>query len=322
MKILLPKDVKSTFKRHRRLIIGSALLWAVWMFGLGALGGWLLSKGSLQKFAALTSQDRLLILAPHIDDESLSSAGLIQEALSVGASVRVVYVTNGDENLASLMHSTRRLDLTPEAFISLGETRMLEAQQATSKLNLPASSLIFLGFPDQGLTPMLSKNFTEQSPFASSGTRFSFNPYSNTYHPGEIYAGTNLVTNLRDILTDFKPTVVIAPHPRDKHPDHRAVYQYLERAKAEVPDLSFKTYTYLAHYTLYPPQKRYAPIDFLYPPKKLFAPESWYSFNLSADQESHKLEAINEYHTQLKFALISNFLRSFVKRNEIFEDMD
>jgi N-acetyl-1-D-myo-inositol-2-amino-2-deoxy-alpha-D-glucopyranoside deacetylase len=322
MNIRFPKDIKTFIKKHRYLIIVSALLWALWMFGLGALGGWLLSKGSLQPFPQLTPQDRVLILAPHIDDESISSAGLIQEALRVGAAIKIVYATNGDENLASLMHPMKRLDLSPESFVSLGETRMTEAIAAMSKLGIPASSLLFLGFPDQGLTPMLLKNYSEQNPFISPGTRFTFNPYANTYHPNEVYAGVNVDTDLKEIVSEFKPTIVVVSHPRDKHPDHRALYQYLEHVKNELPNLSFKTYTYLVHYPLYPPQKEFAPTEFLYPPKKLFTPEGWFSYDLSANQEGTKLQAINEYHTQLKFSLVSNFLRSFVKRNEIFEVLD
>lgn len=40
--------------------------------------------------------ERLLVLAPHPDDESLSSAGLIQQVLENGGSVRSTVVTSGD----------------------------------------------------------------------------------------------------------------------------------------------------------------------------------------------------------------------------------
>src|SRR5437016_12191020 len=42
--------------------------------------------------------DRLLVLAPHPDDESLAIGGLLRLARAVGASVRVIYLTSGENN--------------------------------------------------------------------------------------------------------------------------------------------------------------------------------------------------------------------------------
>jgi N-acetyl-1-D-myo-inositol-2-amino-2-deoxy-alpha-D-glucopyranoside deacetylase len=47
---------------------------------------------------ALAGSDRLLILAPHPDDESIATGGLIQVARGVGAAVRVIVLTDGDNN--------------------------------------------------------------------------------------------------------------------------------------------------------------------------------------------------------------------------------
>ena len=41
-------------------------------------------------------RERLLILAPHPDDETLSSAGLIQQVYARAGSIRSVVVTSGD----------------------------------------------------------------------------------------------------------------------------------------------------------------------------------------------------------------------------------
>src|SRR5574340_1404799 len=42
--------------------------------------------------------DRILVVAPHPDDESLGCAGLIKQAVENGADVHVVVMTNGDAN--------------------------------------------------------------------------------------------------------------------------------------------------------------------------------------------------------------------------------
>jgi LmbE family N-acetylglucosaminyl deacetylase len=42
---------------------------------------------------------RVMVLAPHPDDETLATTGLLQQAVSAGAAVRVLFVTDGDNNL-------------------------------------------------------------------------------------------------------------------------------------------------------------------------------------------------------------------------------
>jgi len=73
-----------TFKKYRWLIILAFIIWTIWFFGLGALGSFFLSKSRLDKLPNLSANDRLLIFAPHIDDEILGNAGLIQQAKKAG----------------------------------------------------------------------------------------------------------------------------------------------------------------------------------------------------------------------------------------------
>ena len=82
--------------------------------------------------------DRYLILAPHPDDEALSAGGVIQEALAVGARVRVVYLTLGEAN-------GRR------------ETRKREAIGVMGFLGLSEDDLSFLGYRDRGLMQIWKK---------------------------------------------------------------------------------------------------------------------------------------------------------------------
>ena len=44
----------------------------------------------------LSKNTRLMVFSPHPDDESLAAAGLIQRVLSLGGSVKVVFMTSGD----------------------------------------------------------------------------------------------------------------------------------------------------------------------------------------------------------------------------------
>lgn len=326
--MMIFKKTKSFFKwlkkislKYKKIIIVLFVFWGLWAFGLGAFGGWFLSKAGLDKFPDLTANDRLLILAPHIDDEIISSAGLIQEAKKVGAEVKIVYITNGDENLTSLIGKEKVITLNPNDFIALGEQRMNEGRKATEILGLKETDLIFLGFPDRGLNSLLNKFFNEKTPYGSQGTKFEYNPYRGTYKENQLYVGDNIVADLTEILSSFKPTFIIAPHPRDKNTDHTATFQFLQKVLSE-QKISPRLFTYLVHYPLFPPQKKLQLNQFLYPPKKLFTQKGWFSFDLTPNQENRKLEAVNQNKSQLKLAIIYDLLQSFVKQNEVFEEID
>ena len=306
---------------RKRLIIFLFVLWGLWFFGFGALLSFFLSKGQLARFPDLDSHDRVLILAPHADDEIISSAGLIQQAVKTGAQVKIVYLTNGDNSLGSVIKENKNLKLNPNEFIALGEQRMLEAKNSTAVLGLKPDSLLFLGYPDQGLTAMLNKNYDPSKPYASKGTEFTYNPYSGTYQSGQDYTGTNVVNDLQTIIEAFKPTLIFVPHPRDAHPDHRATYLFLEKALNEI---TFKPiiFAYLIHYSNYPPTKQLATNQYLYPPKKLFTQEGWYSYDLNPEQIVAKLAAVKQNVSQKEMGRVYDFLQSFVKKNEIFEKMN
>jgi len=313
--------LKKVSLKYKKMIILFFIFWGLWAFGLGALGGWFLSRAGLDKFPDLTKDDRLLILAPHIDDEVISSAGLIQEANRVGAIVKIVYLTNGDENLSSLIGKEKIITLNPNDFVALGEQRMDEGKKSTKILGLKETDLIFLGFPDRGLNHLLTKFFNENTPYSSQGTKFEYNPYQGTYKENQIYTGSNVVADLTEILSSFKPTLIIAPHPRDKNDDHAATFQFLQKVLSE-QKINTHLFAYLTHYPLFPPQKKLQPHQFLYPPKKLFTQKGWFSFDLTQEQENKKLEAVNQNKSQLKLAPVYDLLQSFVKQNEIFEEID
>ncbi|HUD20701.1 MAG TPA: PIG-L family deacetylase [Candidatus Saccharimonadales bacterium] len=81
---------------------------------------------------AIKSTDKLMVISPHQDDETIGAGGLIERALSSGAQVEVVFATDGNKH-------------------GLAATRAVEAQTADKNLGLPASQLVFLNFPDGNL---------------------------------------------------------------------------------------------------------------------------------------------------------------------------
>lgn len=310
---------KKISSKYHRLFFLIFVFWGIWTFGLGFLGGWFFTKGGLDKFPQISSSDRILILAPHIDDEAIGTGGIILESLGQKAKVKIVYLTNGDNSLTAYFKEEKRLDLNPKEFIKIGEERIEEGKKAMEILGVSKEDLIFLGYPDQGLLSMTSRFYSQTDPCVSKGTKINHNPYLGTYKPGRIYAGENVVQDLGEIIENFRPTKIFVSHPRDLHPDHRATFQFLKKVLEE-KYLPAKVYAYLVHYPLYPPPKRLASSKFLYPPKKLFSLKGWFSFELTEEQIDLKLKAVKQYKSQI--TRFDNFPLSFVKRNEIFEEIE
>lgn len=143
--------------------------------------------------------DRLLVFAPHPDDETLATGELIQLAAAAGAAVRVVFATDGDNNPWPQRWCERRLRIGAAERERWGRRRRGEALAALATLGVDSESTRFLGWPDLGLTGMLERN------------------------PETIDA-------LRAEIEAFAPTHIAMPSIGDRHPDHGALRVMLELA--------------------------------------------------------------------------------------------
>jgi len=149
---------------------------------------------------AFTPHDRLLVLAPHPDVESLACAGLIQRVLAAGGDVFVVIGTDGDSNPWPQRLVERRLRLGSGAAARWGARRQKEARAALQGLGVDEAHVRFLHWRDQGLTRRLHENAAES------------------------------VETLQRLLAAFAPTLVAAPALNDSHPDHSALALLLRAA--------------------------------------------------------------------------------------------
>src|SRR5712692_789971 len=95
-----------------------------------------------------TDWKRVMVLAPHPDDETLATGGLLQQAVSAGAAVRVLFVTDGDNNPWPQRAVERRWQIGSTARARWGERRRGEALAALACLGVAADSASFLGHPD------------------------------------------------------------------------------------------------------------------------------------------------------------------------------
>ena len=166
----------------------------------------------------ITPRDRLLVIAPHPDDESLATAGLIQRAVRVEAEVRVLFISDGDNNPWPQRFLERRWRIGAAERQRWGARRRAEALAALRLLGVPESRVRFLGWPDQGTTGALLR--AEQASIATLAREF----------------------------TTFRPTVIASPSLHDVHPDHNALAVQLLLALAESTDRPT-----LLHYLIHAP---------------------------------------------------------------------
>jgi LmbE family N-acetylglucosaminyl deacetylase len=90
-------------------------------------------------------------------------------------------------------------------------------------------------------------------PYVSPYTGKDQSPYPDTVDPHVEYEGRDLTAVMARLIADFRPTVIIMPHPSDTHPDHSSaswfVTEALQRVQAEGRlSRDARLLTYLVHY--------------------------------------------------------------------------
>ncbi len=283
-------------------------------------------ESSLSDYPPPPPNHSLLIFSPHPDDETLGCAGLIQDALHNGSSVHVAFLTNGDGFRLAAEREFHRLNLSSEDMIKFGNIRQNEAINALGKLGVPRSDVLFLGYPDQGLTHLWEKHWSSSNPYTSPTTGVNFSPYSNCFHPGTKYCGSCVLADIKDLIRKYKPTDLYVTHPLDEHPDHSAASSFVTLALAQMqmsdPTLTSNCHLhyYLVHRGDWPvPQGLFRKKSLTPPAEMADLDTRWSALPLTPHEENRKIAAIDQYASQT--ALMKRFLLSFVRTNEIFGDL-
>jgi LmbE family N-acetylglucosaminyl deacetylase len=136
---------------------------------------------------------RLIVFAPHPDDETLGCGGTIAKKVKRGYDVIIVVMTDGRHALSNafgILHNP-----TPDEIKNI---RRSEANTAMEILGVPKKNIIFLDFEDGTL--------------------------------GHINNHEELVTKITELLEEFQPTEVYFPQEKDYHPDHRAASLLLQES--------------------------------------------------------------------------------------------
>ncbi|HXS03465.1 MAG TPA: PIG-L family deacetylase [Rhodanobacter sp.] len=166
--------------------------------------------------SAFSAHTRLLVVAPHPDDETIATGLLIQQVCAAGGEVRILLLTAGDNNPWPQRWLERRLRIGPPDRQRWAQRRCAEMRQAIERLGLSPSSLRSLGWPDLGIPNVLLQ---------STG---------------------NALAAIRREIDPFTPDLIALPSLLDRHPDHGAAHVLVRLAlagQAAPPAL----YTYLVH---------------------------------------------------------------------------
>ena len=140
-----------------------------------------------------SKSDKLLIVAPHPDDESLGTGGLLQRAFASQVPVRILFGTHGENNPWAQRFWERRWKIGCAERAGWGERRRQEALNAISVLGGQPECARFLNLPDQGITGLLMKGDPE------------------------------LLSLFAEEIEEWRPTLVVILAMRDAHPDHSAL---------------------------------------------------------------------------------------------------
>jgi LmbE family N-acetylglucosaminyl deacetylase len=258
-------------------------------------------------------KDRILIVAPHIDDESIGAGGYAVDALANGAEVYVVFLTAGDCNGLSARMMYKTLDPTASHYLGVGHTRIDEARSAMHLLGIPRHRYFVLGYPDGGLRTMVDN---PTAIVRSTATRENSVPYADAVTPRADYHYTNLMNDVRNIMTLVQPTTVIAPVPFDLHADHSAAAEITDVALSEL-QLQPSRLGYLVHtarsriHTAFMKTPRRA----LLPPARMQA-FKWATYGLSTAVQKTKTDVLMTYKSQRPYLFLLR--NAFVRMNELF----
>lgn len=284
-----------------------------------------LSKVTLESLDPLSSsqQERLLIIAPHPDDETIGSAGIIQKAIQNNDEVRVVLVSNGDGFGDILDETIIAKFRSQDHGLKIGYRRQEESIRALETIGLLRKHITFLGYPDGGLQHLWFENW--EKPFYSIHTKSDYSPYNNSFTLSAPYHGQAISKDLSYILEEFQPTLIVTPSYYDFHPDHRASTNFViaEVEKFKIQNIPWakeiKIHYYLVHHgkLRWPRPWGFHPKEVLLPPESMLGMDvKWYHSPLNEVSIDIKKNAMDQYTSQIK--MIGGYMYAFVRDTELF----
>ncbi|NLI92815.1 MAG: PIG-L family deacetylase [Peptococcaceae bacterium] len=260
---------------------------------------------------------RVLVFSPHNDDEVLGPGELIKKSLQNKAQVKVVLITNGDGYKTAVEFDYLDLNPKPEDYVKFGYLRQKESAEAMKKMGLSQENIIFLGYPDGGISYLWNSFWDPNHPYTSNFTQTNKSPYKNSYRKNAPYAGESLAEDIIKIIKEYQPTHIVFPHPSDNHPDHWGTNSFVKYAMTKInykPDFEW---LYLVHSAYWPTPTSKNSSLFLVPPRKLInLGTKWFAMDINREDIKEKTGAIELYKSQMRTLGLA--MASFERKNELF----
>jgi LmbE family N-acetylglucosaminyl deacetylase len=292
----------------------AVVLFLAWIGLDGSLAGW--ERDRVPELQLASLGDRILVVAPHPDDETLAVGGLVREALAAGKHVRVCVVTCGDGYRRILpRYQPKGTSDTAAGFAAMGAARAAESREALGVLGLGRDDVVFLGYPDGTLSALWRDDWAAGTGcLGANGRRDVRYPFA--YRPGAPYTGSSLTSDVASVVDDFAPTAVVFPDSEDANGDHWALNAFTQVA-LDRGGFRGRRLSYLVHRGHFPFPWSYLPKGLMEPPKPLRSVGvEWRSLRLSRETEALKEDAVHAYRSQR--LVMEPFLDAFVRRNELF----
>lgn len=220
----------------------------------------------------LEKSDKVMVIAPHPDDETLNCGGIIQRTKKMGIPLRIIYLTYGDANEWSFItHNRWRLPtIRPSSVKKMGMIRYREAIRACEILGVSESEIFFLGYPDFGTLHIWYKHWRNAKPAKGMFTRSTKVPYESAYRKDAAYKGEEILSDLKSHILSFKPTIIFTSHRLDLNTDHQALYLFTRIALWDFKDqLQIRFLPFIAHYKNWPKPRGNYPKLKIEPPQNL-----------------------------------------------------
>jgi len=148
--------------------------------------------------------ERIIVFAPHPNDETFGCGGTIAKKIKEGYEVLIVLLTDG----RNLLHAVLGIESDPSPE-EVRKIRREEVMRATKILGVPNKNLLFLDFDDGSLKE----------------------------HEEEV------VERITKILEEYSPVEIYVPYIKDSHPDHKATNRIVRRC-VQKSNLIFTIYQY------------------------------------------------------------------------------
>lgn len=148
---------------------------------------------------------KIIVFAPHPDDEILACGGTIAKKVSENNELHVVYMTDGRHSHSIVLGI--QSNPTPEELCAIREK---EAANATMHLGVNSSNLFFLQFEDG----YLDRNIQ------------------------------NSIIKVKDLIEKIKPDEIYFPDELDEHTDHQSLNTIVKTSLSEL-EINPKQYRYI-----------------------------------------------------------------------------